>query len=337
MWQTLIKDDSNVWYDETFKTNDYLQCFIQAFIISNLCTTIHDQNGKIVFILNLPEIWTLEKGLGIDEARLFGAGIYNQFNKLRDLCLDTNSDQTASYHACGRTFEFNCSPMNINGMIYIVTVISDRTDDRRREKTLQTLLREVSHRSKNMLAIVQSIASQTDKHSATIENFLKKFTGRIYSLSASQDLITNSSWEGARFFQLALEQTERYATENDAALTISGDDIDLNPNEALHIGLALHELVVNSLAYGVLSQGQGEISITSKSLLKDEQVEIKIEWRECLDGIFHHKKTHVIQPEKKFGVELLERILPAAVSGSAEYTVGLDSIVYKLTFLKTVE
>lgn len=334
MWHKLIKEDSSVWYEEGFKTDDFLQCFIKAFLISNLCTLIHDQNEKLVFILNLPDLWSLDETNPVDETRLFGSAITNQFVKLRQLCSDTNSDQTEYFHSSGRTFEFNCSTIDIAGKKHIVTVITDRTDEVRREKTLQTLLREVSHRSKNMLAIVQSIASQTAKHASTIDSFLKKFTGRVYSLSVSQDLITVSSWSGANFYQLALEQTERYVTDSDTAITLTGDDVELSPNEALHIGLALHELIVNSLSYGALSQGCGEIAITSSTTQVEDQTEITIEWKETQlsetlkNDTIHHRFV------KKFGINLLEKLLPLAVNGKAEYDVGADSVNYKLSFMK---
>jgi hypothetical protein len=72
----------------------------------------------------------------------------------------------------------------------VITTAIDITDRKRREQTLRALLREVSHRSKNLLAIIQSIATQTGRYSGTIDGFLSRFRGRLQSLASSQDLVT---------------------------------------------------------------------------------------------------------------------------------------------------
>ena len=86
----------------------------------------------------------------------------------------------------------------------VITTAIDVTDRKRREQTLRALLREVSHRSKNLLAIIQSIATQTGRYSGSIDGFLSRFRGRLQSLASSQDLVTSSNWRGADLRELVV-------------------------------------------------------------------------------------------------------------------------------------
>ena len=120
---------------------------------------------------------------------------------------------------------------------------------------MRALLREVSHRSKNLLAIIQSIATQTGRYSGTIDSFLSRFRGRLQSLASSQDLVTSSNWRGADLRELVLGQVGRYVADPTRAHAASKAPIPISiPMRRLHIGLALHELAVNSVSYGALSK-----------------------------------------------------------------------------------
>ncbi|TIM34735.1 MAG: histidine kinase, partial [Mesorhizobium sp.] len=131
----------------------------------------------------------------------------------------------------------------------VVTTMVETTEQKRREQTLKTLLREVSHRSKNLLAIIQSIATQTSRYSDTLSDFLTRFRGRLQSLASSQDLVTSSNWRGAALRELVSGQVGRYGADPVRSLRFRGANPYLNPNAALHIGLAMHELAVNSVSY----------------------------------------------------------------------------------------
>ncbi|WP_164749526.1 sensor histidine kinase, partial [Mesorhizobium sp. M7A.F.Ca.CA.004.11.1.1] len=143
----------------------------------------------------------------------------------------------------------------------VVTTMVETTEQKRREQTLTTLLREVSHRSKNLLAIIQSIATQTGRYSDSIGDFLTRFRGRLQSLASSQDLVTSSNWRGAALRELVSGQVGRYGGDPVRSLRFQGANPYLNPNAALHIGLAMHELAVNSVSYGALSRPDGFVNV----------------------------------------------------------------------------
>jgi two-component sensor histidine kinase len=207
----------------------------------------------------------------------------------------------------------------VNG---VITTAIDVTDRRRREQTLRALLREMSHRSKNLLAIIQSIATQTGRYSGTIDGFLSRFRGRLQSLASSQDLVTSSNWRGADLHELVLGQVGRYVTDPARHLRIEGANPYLNPNAALHIGLALHELAVNSVSYGALSKMNGFVTIAAET---GDGGSFDLGWREAIPP--HGKATG----EKRFGSVALERVVPAALNGSAKLTIGDNELEYRLT------
>ncbi len=201
----------------------------------------------------------------------------------------------------------------------------DITAQKRREDTLKTLLRELSHRSKNLLAIIQSLASQTARHSVTVPEFLVRFRGRIQSLSSSQDIVTDSDWRGADLFGLVAMQVERYAPDGMKQVMLRGQDVYLSPSAALHVGLALHELAVNAASYGSLSNHYGQVSIHSEIVTEDEEPALRLSWRES------GGPQVVSDHDTRFGTSTLERIVPNSVGGRACLTYHPDGVTYCLT------
>lgn len=201
----------------------------------------------------------------------------------------------------------------------------DITAQKRREDTLKTLLRELSHRSKNLLAIIQSLASQTARHSVTVPEFLVRFRGRIQSLSSSQDIVTDSDWRGADLFGLVAMQVERYAPDGMKQVMLRGQDVYLSPSAALHVGLALHELAVNAASYGSLSTHYGHVSILSEIVTEDGEPALRLSWHES--GGPQVQSDH----DTRFGTSTLERIVPNSVGGRASLTYHPDGVSYLLT------
>ena len=211
----------------------------------------------------------------------------------------------------------------------IVTTAVETTEQKRREQTLRVLLREVSHRSRNLLAIIQSIATQTGRYSSTVDGFLSGFRGRLQSLASSQDLVTSSNWRGADLGDLLLGQVARYCAIPQAAVRLEGERPWLNPNAALHVGLALHELVANSVSYGALSRPGGN-AVLSAGLDPDTagQASLVLAWRESVEP-----SGNTIEPgirEKRFGSVALERIVPASLNGSAKLKIEDGILEYRL-------
>jgi two-component sensor histidine kinase len=208
----------------------------------------------------------------------------------------------------------------------LLTTAVETTEQKRREQTLRTLLREVSHRSKNLLSIIQSIATQTGRYSGNIDSFLLRFRGRIQSLASSQDLVTSSNWRGARLHELVSGQVARYCADPQRNIRLEGDNPYFNPNAALHIGLALHELAVNSVSYGVLAAGDGAVTIAARRGGGEQRpADLMLTWSEA----------SAVDPgalkDKRFGSVALERVVPASLGGVASLALGPVELGYRLT------
>lgn len=204
----------------------------------------------------------------------------------------------------------------------ITTTAVDITDQKRREQTLRTLLREVAHRSKNLLAIIQSIATQTGRHSESVDGFLARFRGRLQSLASTQDLVTSSNWRGAELHELVVSQVARYTADPATSIRMTGERPYLNPNAALHIGLALHELAVNSVSYGALSRPDGYIVINARAV--ESSAALELVWSEAISV------ADSSIGQKRFGSVALERVVPAALNGSSTLELTRDRLTYHL-------
>ncbi|MGN6469899.1 MAG: sensor histidine kinase [Rhizobiaceae bacterium] len=211
------------------------------------------------------------------------------------------------------------------GIRGLLTTAVETTEQKRREQTLRALLREVSHRSKNLLSIIQSVATQTGRYSGSIDSFLVRFRGRIQSLASSQDLVTSSNWRGANLQELVTGQVARYCADPQRNIRLQGENPYFNPNAALHVGLALHELAVNSVSYGTLAGGDGFVTISAqRSEDQGKKGELVLVWSEASVA------DPAARQEKRFGSVALERVVPASLGGSANLVFGEEGLEYRL-------
>lgn len=240
--------------------------------------------------------------------------------------LELSRNTNSQYYTCECSVQrYEAEP----GEPGVIITFVDLTNERKREDTLKALLREVSHRSKNLLAIIQSIAMQTALSTSDLESFVSSFRGRIAALSSAQDLVTDSNWRGAMFRDLVTRQLARYVDERDERIEVSGPDFLLLPNGATHVGLALHELIVNAIGYGALSNDQGHIRLSVSSV---EDGMFEIFWDEDPGSNPDHEEPVEPDGKRHFGSTVLQRVVPTALEGTAEYSIEPDRVQYRLRF-----
>ncbi|WP_226951270.1 sensor histidine kinase [Rhizobium terrae] len=294
---------------------------------------IQDARGNYLFVTNLPELWAIEHVATPSDLTLFGEEVASKLSTLKQAMTEPgNKGHIEIIIGTEQVYEFRVQAVEFaRGGVHLVTTIVDRSEERHRERLLRALLREVSHRSKNLLAIIQSIALQTARYSGSLELFLHKFRGRLYSLSQSQDLITDSSWRGAYFFELVQQQTEKYLPENKHLVRVHGDNLLLTPNASLHLGLALHELIVNAVSHGSLLRSGRIINVTCTRMPVNGHDTLEMIWDEILDpNARPDQQDEALKAH--FGSTVLERVVPASVNGKANYTISNERISYRLVF-----
>jgi PAS domain S-box-containing protein len=143
----------------------------------------------------------------------------------------------------------------------VANIVVDVTDRKRAEEQVQLLLQEISHRSKNLLAVVQAIASQTARRAETLPEFQEKFIHRVQGLAASHDLLVNEKWHGAPLADLVADQLAVFS-DGGARRSANGPHVVLTATAAQAIGMALHELSTNATKYGAWSDPAGTVAVS---------------------------------------------------------------------------
>jgi PAS domain S-box-containing protein len=137
--------------------------------------------------------------------------------------------------------------------------VQDITERKEREEKERLLMREINHRAKNMLSVVNAIAHQTATRSP--EDFVKCLSERIQALSANQDLLVLNEWKGVETADLVRAQLAHFADLIGSRIAMQGPKLRLNPASVQAFGLALHELATNAGKYGALSVDGGRVDV----------------------------------------------------------------------------
>jgi PAS domain S-box-containing protein len=149
------------------------------------------------------------------------------------------------------------------------------------EAHLRELMRELTHRSKNLLAVIQAMARQTARHAGTTEGFLDQFSARLQALAASHDLLVQESWHGASLSELIRSQLGHYLDREGSQVSMEGPTVLLKPEAAQSLGLAIHELATNAAKYGGLSVPAGRVAISWRRCSAAEGDGIEVVWTEA--------------------------------------------------------
>lgn len=147
-------------------------------------------------------------------------------------------------------------------IIGAINCFYDITERKQHEEHQKLLLNELSHRVKNTLAIVQSIAMQTRQNSPTMEAFQDAFEARLDALAKTHNLLMQNPSQVAMLRDLIAGELSQYATANDSRYAIDGDEISLESHRAVSIGMMFHELATNAAKYGALSIPSGRVEVS---------------------------------------------------------------------------
>lgn len=154
----------------------------------------------------------------------------------------------------------------------------DRRARIRAEEARDLLVRELTHRVKNILAVVGSIAQLSSRTATTIDDFLVNFRGRISALSAAHDELVRAQWHRAGLRSVVQAVLAPHAGDR---ATETVPDVELDPQITHMLALALHELSTNAVKYGALSRESGRVTITGDlEAATDGGQTLALEWRE---------------------------------------------------------
>ena len=148
----------------------------------------------------------------------------------------------------------------IDNVVRISGVTVDITDRKQAEERQVLLAREVDHRARNALALVQSIVRLT--RSEDIKSYTAAVDGRIGALARAHTLLAQSRWQGADLARLVGEELAPFRTDGAERIATAGPEVSLEPRTAQTLALALHELSTNAAKYGALSVTSGRVAVS---------------------------------------------------------------------------
>jgi two-component sensor histidine kinase len=195
----------------------------------------------------------------------------------------------------------------------------------RHERHIEDIMLELSHRSKNLLAVVQSIARQVARRTKNFEDFEAAFAARIRALANVHDLLVTRDWQGADIREVISSQLAPFGQPGDGRVKIEGAELILRPKAVEHIGLALHELATNAAKYGALSSPTGSVSIRWTIIPSDDGLpQMRIDWQES-------GGPPVASPQQNgFGHMVITHLAPKALEGQANLDYAIAGFRWML-------
>jgi PAS domain S-box-containing protein len=247
--------------------------------------------------------------------------------KLKQQALSTGEPADAELRlkgpAASRWFDFHIEPLrDAEGRVVGLTCAAvDITERKAGEEHLRLLMRELTHRSKNLLAVIQALARQTSRHAGSLESFLEEFSARLQALSRSHDLLVQEEWHSAGLRDLMRSQLGHYIDRDDSQISIKGPPVHLKPEAAQSLGLALHELAVNAAKYGALSTPKGHVDVA----WEENGTGIVIRWNERGGPKVERPKKH------GFGTMAIQRNLSRSLEADVDLNFAKEGLSCTIT------
>lgn len=248
-------------------------------------------------------------------------GLYNQSMSGKPVLLET-----LRRHKDGHLI-----PVGISGspifapdgrVVGVAAVHRDITANRAYEEHLAFTLRELSHRTKNLLAVVQGLAHMIARRSEDVEEFEVRFRGCVQALAYSHDLLVQHDWQGATLEELLRVQLAPFGGVDGTKIALQGPEVFLTPPTMQSLGLIMHELATNATKHGALSTPTGKVAIGWTRDPGDDG--IRLNWQE-------HGGPPVGQPKRKgFGQVVFERI-GASLDGAISVDFRPEGFVCDVT------
>ena len=187
----------------------------------------------------------------------------------------------------------------------------------RAEEAREILLQELSHRVKNVMAVLQSVAELSARRAGTLEDFLVAFRSRVGALVAAHQLLVDSGWRGVALPDLARAVLEPQLGDR---LGLDIEPMSVDPSMANMLALVFHELATNAVKYGALSVPAGRVSVTGRL----HETRLRLEWRER-GGPPSRRPEH-----EGFGLAMIRRVVTRQHHGELAFDWGPEGLEVRL-------
>lgn len=291
---------------------------------SSIMVFSHDEQLNYNWIYNPATGIVPDDMLGRTDEEIWPAGISQPIIAMKREAMATGEPQHGEVvmplAGSDRHFQLRIEPILAGDreIVGLAGVAVDVTETHLQEAHLRLVMRELTHRSKNLLAVIQAMARQTAARSDDPQTFVARFSARLRAMAASHDLLVAQEWHGAILHDLVNAQIGQAIDPGSDQLRIDGPFISLRPDAAQNIGLALHELTTNASKYGALSVPGGRIAL--HWAIRDGD-RFHLRWEET-------NGPSVARPEKTgFGITLLERSVGQALDGEVRLAFAPGGVV----------
>lgn len=217
------------------------------------------------------------------------------------------------------------SRQTIDGRIILTVVHRDITERKELEQLREAVARELGHRMKNMLSVVNSLISLSAASAVNVEDFKVSLMGRMGALAVSQSALRFGEQHSASLSELLRAELAQYEAQNGANLTIEVPPIPVGPRAAQMLALAVHELATNAAKYGSLSNADGRVAVTSAFEGEGVASVLVIEWRES-------GGPPVSPPEREgFGTALIKQVVARALKADVDLDYRPQGLICRMT------
>lgn len=209
--------------------------------------------------------------------------------------------------------------------MYCISVVEDITERKADASHLEVMAKELNHRVKNTLQVVQAMASQTLSKSSSLETAKESFVGRLHALSAVHDLLLKESWAGSKVSDVVTEALKPfgYAPGAHSQIQLDGPPARLNTRQAQTLSMTVHELATNATKYGALSVEGGVVQVAWTC--EPATNAFSFTWTE------RHGPPATPPTRDGFGTMMLTRIFPREIDGTAETNYDTAGFSYQAT------
>ncbi len=207
---------------------------------------------------------------------------------------------------------------------HVLGVAVDITERKEAEEQVKLLMHEISHRSKNLLTVVQVVARQTAGE-VDPALFVERFGQRLAGLAGSIDLLAKNQWKGADVADIARSQFVHLGNIVGTRVTFNGPPLRLKSSAAQAIGMALHELATNAVKYGALSNDYGGVRITWDTFANGRAPQVRIRWSE-------HDGPPTETPSRRgFGHTVMVAIVEHDLGADVRLTYAPSGVIWEMT------
>jgi two-component sensor histidine kinase/PAS domain-containing protein len=283
-----------------------------------------DKDMRFVWAHNLPPGLASEGLIGKTDADIFPAEAAGPILAAKRHAMETGESQEldVDFELFGRWRSYflliEALRDDQNAVAGSTTVAVDVTERKASEHQLRLLLRELTHRSKNLLAVIQAIARQTALRTRSVDDFLHQFSNRLIAISCSHDLLVADDWRGASLRTLIEQQLLAHADHRRERIVVDGEEVVLKPEAIHNLGLVLHELASNARQYGALSSEAGQVAI--RWAFDGDGSTLELVWEEA-------GGPPVIAPKRSgFGRAMIERVMGEALSSAVKLTFAAEGV-----------